>query len=247
MRGTATQSSVYTDRSYAGSPFVASHAIDGNFDTNVTQTSGACSHTENNPPVWWQVDLLEVYEITKVAITGRVQDGKSHIWNSFISFYATVSIKFWLSFSTTGYLDNFFIDVSNYSDGSSAQQCAYERVRFVPGETRVYTCPCGMFGRYVRVRFAVTVRSYLQLCEVQIQSAGTQNNSHHQLQCQVRIHVMSLMWTIRSCTDNIFYNSIIFENSFRLPKSRKRLSRSWISIHIFQALYLATSQHWIMD
>ena len=27
-------------------------------------------------------------------------------------------------------------------------------------------------------------------------------------------------------------------NSFRLPKSRKRLSQSLISIHIFQALYL---------
>ena len=117
-----------------------------------------------------------------------------------------------MSFLTTGNLDNFYIDVSNYSNGSSAEQCAYERVRFVPGETRVYTCPCGMFGRYVRVRFAATVRSYLQLCEVQIQSGGTQNNSHCKLQCKVRIHVMSLIWTILSCTDNIFYNSMSFEN-----------------------------------
>ena len=86
VRGTATQSSTNVNTGFVASPFVASHAIDGDFDTSMTETSGACSHTENSPPVWWQVDLLEVYEITKVAITGRVQDGKSHyifLCNSF--------------------------------------------------------------------------------------------------------------------------------------------------------------------
>ena len=77
LRGTATQSKTFVHPSYVGSPFVASHANDGNFDTSMTTSSGECSITRTTPPVWWQVDLLEVYEITKVAITGRKESGKS--------------------------------------------------------------------------------------------------------------------------------------------------------------------------
>ena len=75
-RGVATQSTDHVNNGFVGSPFVASHANDGNFDQDLVQTSGACAHTENTPPVWWQVDLLEVYEITKVAIANRNQHSK---------------------------------------------------------------------------------------------------------------------------------------------------------------------------
>ena len=34
---------------------------------------GKCSHTDNSPPEWWQVDLQKVCEISKVAITGRAE------------------------------------------------------------------------------------------------------------------------------------------------------------------------------
>ena len=72
LRGTATQSETHLNDDWAASPFIASYANDGNFETSMTETSGACSFAERNkPPVWWQVDLLNVYEITKVAITGR--------------------------------------------------------------------------------------------------------------------------------------------------------------------------------
>ena len=71
LRGTATQSATHPNTDYAASPFVASHANDGNYGTSMTTTRGACSLTETTPPVWWQVDLLKVYEITKVAIAGR--------------------------------------------------------------------------------------------------------------------------------------------------------------------------------
>ena len=71
LRGVATQSQTHANTAFVASPFVASHSIDGNFDTGMIPTSGACSYTENTPPAWWQVDLLEVYHITKVAITGR--------------------------------------------------------------------------------------------------------------------------------------------------------------------------------
>ena len=71
LRGVATQSETHANTDFAASPFIASYANDGNFDTSMTTTRGACSLTETTSPVWWQVDLLEVYEITKVAITGR--------------------------------------------------------------------------------------------------------------------------------------------------------------------------------
>ena len=54
--------------SYTASPFVASHANDGNNEASMTKTSGACSRTTSTRPVWWQVDLLQVYEILKVAV-----------------------------------------------------------------------------------------------------------------------------------------------------------------------------------
>ena len=68
-----------------------------------------------------------------------------------------------------------FIDVSNNSDGSSAQQCVHDRIELAGSETRVYTCPCEMYGRYVRIRYPVNQREYLTLCEVQIQSGGKRN------------------------------------------------------------------------
>ena len=67
---------------------------------------------------------------------------------------------------------NISIDVSNNSDGSSAQQCVFEPNVFDLEETRVYACPCEMYGRYVRIRFPVDVERTLILCEVQVQAGG---------------------------------------------------------------------------
>ena len=76
VKGTATQSSTSVNTRYVASPFVASYANDGNFDTNLVLRSGACSYTKNTAPFWWQVDLLKVFEINKVAITTRSVVGK---------------------------------------------------------------------------------------------------------------------------------------------------------------------------
>ena len=80
LRGIATQSSTFESTAAAGSPFIASYAIDGNFDTSVTDARGACSFAEGKPPMWWQVELQEVYEIPKVAITGRKEYG-NYVFN----------------------------------------------------------------------------------------------------------------------------------------------------------------------
>ena len=69
LRGRATQSSTRVNTNYAASPFVASHANDGNIEAAITITHGACSHTNYTTSTWWQVDLLTVYEIHKVAVT----------------------------------------------------------------------------------------------------------------------------------------------------------------------------------
>ena len=69
ITGTATQSSTHVDRGWAASPFVASHANDGNLGSAITSSSGACAMTSSTVPIWWQVDLKKIYEIRKVAIT----------------------------------------------------------------------------------------------------------------------------------------------------------------------------------
>ena len=77
-----------------------------------------------------------------------------------------------LNISHAENLKDFYIDVSNNSDGSAAQECAHEPGAYVPSETRVYPCPCGMYGRYVRIRYPVDRVAYMQLCEAQVQSEG---------------------------------------------------------------------------
>ena len=77
-----------------------------------------------------------------------------------------------LFYILTDNLKDFYIVVGNNSDGSSAEECAFESNAFAPSETRVYTCPGRMFGRYIRIRHPEDQVAYLQLCEVQVQAWG---------------------------------------------------------------------------
>ena len=67
--------------------------------------------------------------------------------------------------------------MSTNSDGSSAQHCAHEPNSFSASETRVYTCPRGMCGRYVRIRYPPTTPNEMELCEVQVQPGGGGQNT----------------------------------------------------------------------
>ena len=69
----------------------------------------------------------------------------------------------------TDRLVDFYIDVSNSSDGSSAEQCAYDGVPYQSAETRIYSCPSNIYGQFIRIRFSPNVTRTLQLCEVQVQ------------------------------------------------------------------------------
>ena len=65
-------------------------------------------------------------------------------------------------------LADFYIDVSNNFDGSSARQCTYDNVPYEVSETRVYTCQSALYGGYVRIHFAQSKNSRLTLCKVQV-------------------------------------------------------------------------------
>ena len=66
-------------------------------------------------------------------------------------------------------LSNFYINVSNNSDGSSTEECAYESEPFMSAETRVYNCEGALFGQFVRIGFQQNKTEVLQLCQVQVQ------------------------------------------------------------------------------
>ena len=69
-------------------------------------------------------------------------------------------------------LNDFSIKVSNDTDGNLAHECTSETNNsFQSAESRVYICPSGMSGRYVRIQY-IAKAEYLMLCEVQVQGGG---------------------------------------------------------------------------
>ena len=66
-------------------------------------------------------------------------------------------------------LSDFYINVSNNSDGSFSQECAYESEPFKNAETRVYVCEDAIYGQFVRIGYQENKTEVLQLCQVQIQ------------------------------------------------------------------------------
>ena len=73
VKGTATQSSRHTWSGLPGATFDAFLANDGNFSTDEID----CAITSNTAPSWWQVDLLDTYDVSKVAITMKRKSRKS--------------------------------------------------------------------------------------------------------------------------------------------------------------------------
>ena len=74
LNGIATQITNY-NHGY-GDPDYASYAIDGDFSTDILGAHHRCAVTLNNMNgAWWQVDLLQLYTIQKVALTTRKLHG----------------------------------------------------------------------------------------------------------------------------------------------------------------------------
>ncbi|XP_047672312.1 fucolectin-like [Tachysurus fulvidraco] len=132
LRGIATQSS-------SGSTYLAPSAIDGNRNSAIY--SGSCTHTNPETDPWWRVDLLAVYQITKLIITNRgdccperINGAEIHIGNSLIN------------------------------NGNNNPRCTV--ISSIPAGASVsYTCH--MPGRYVNI-FIPGPNHVLSLCEVEV-------------------------------------------------------------------------------
>ncbi|KAF4071919.1 hypothetical protein AMELA_G00268380 [Ameiurus melas] len=131
LGGIATQSSLYMNS------YFANFAIDGNRESNPYLQS--CSHTNYDYNPWWRVDLLSVYDISKVTITNRgdgypeeINGAEIHIGNSLVN------------------------------NGNNNPRCAV--ISCKPVSTN-YTCK--MRGRYVNI-IIPNVSRYLTLCEVEV-------------------------------------------------------------------------------
>ena len=75
LNGTATQITDFRHGQFPD-PDYAFYAIDGNFSTDIQDAGARCAITLNNMMgAWWQVDLMNIYRVEKVALTTRKRFG----------------------------------------------------------------------------------------------------------------------------------------------------------------------------
>ena len=60
----------------------ANKAVDGDTDTDINR--GHCAHPESvwGARAWWMVDLVDTYNISKVTIYNRADDGENDCWDT---------------------------------------------------------------------------------------------------------------------------------------------------------------------
>uniref|UniRef100_A0A8C5R327 Fucolectin tachylectin-4 pentraxin-1 domain-containing protein n=1 Tax=Leptobrachium leishanense TaxID=445787 RepID=A0A8C5R327_9ANUR len=133
LRGISSQSSTW-DRLGA-----AENAIDGSSSTDYN--SGHCSHTAQDAPPWWRLDLTKVYNVTRVKVTNRGDCCSERIDGAEIR-----------------------IGLSPEHGGTKNPKCA-KITSLGLGEEEEYIC--GMVGQYVTVTIPDRPE-YLTLCEVKV-------------------------------------------------------------------------------
>uniref|UniRef100_A0A8C5QZN8 Fucolectin tachylectin-4 pentraxin-1 domain-containing protein n=1 Tax=Leptobrachium leishanense TaxID=445787 RepID=A0A8C5QZN8_9ANUR len=133
LRGTSSQSSTYN---HLGA---AKNAIDGSRSTNYM--SKHCSHTAQDAPPWWRLDLTKVYNVTRVKVTNRGDCCSERIDGAEIR-----------------------IGLSPEHGGTKNPKCA-KITSLGLGEEEEYIC--GMVGQYVTVTIPDRPE-YLTLCEVKV-------------------------------------------------------------------------------
>ena len=72
-------------------------------------------------------------------------------------------------------LSNFTISVGNVFDdqkfnATTYEECWFQSAALGPGETREFTCPHVLMGRYVAIHFPPDKTEALTLCEVEVYS-----------------------------------------------------------------------------
>ncbi|XP_036394348.1 uncharacterized protein LOC118784294 [Megalops cyprinoides] len=140
LRGKATQSSTYSYMSRAAK------AIDGNRDGVFSR--GSCTHTEGETNPWWRLDLMDVYRVTSVTITNRV-DFSERINRAEIR-----------------------IGNSLKNNGNDNPLCTVI-LTIPPMESMTFNCS-GMVGRYINVLLP-GYGQFLTLCEVEVYATPAAN------------------------------------------------------------------------
>ena len=74
LNGTATQISDFHHGQFSD-PDYAFYAINGDFATKILESGARCAITLSVAGAWWQVDLMKIHWIRKVAITTRHEFG----------------------------------------------------------------------------------------------------------------------------------------------------------------------------
>ncbi|XP_040263665.1 uncharacterized protein LOC120979167 isoform X2 [Bufo bufo] len=133
FRGITSQSSTYDK-------FGASeNAIDDSPST--IYMSGRCSHTDLDVEPWWMVDLINVYNITKVKIRNRGDCCQERI-------------------------NGAVIKIGNSPENGGTQNSRCTKIESLGlGEEGEYVC--GMVGRYITITIPGKA-AYLTLCEVKV-------------------------------------------------------------------------------
>ncbi|XP_048059454.1 uncharacterized protein LOC125276079, partial [Megalobrama amblycephala] len=134
LGATAVQSSTYDELA------AAQKAIDGN--RNSIRKQGSCSHTKDEKDPWWRVDLLEVYEVTRVSITNR-GDGYAQRING-----AQIRIG------------------NSLENNGNNNELAATVESIPPGDTKTFEFK-PIKGQYVNI-FIPERNEYLTLCEVEV-------------------------------------------------------------------------------
>ncbi|NP_001119999.1 uncharacterized protein LOC100144955 precursor [Xenopus tropicalis] len=119
-----------------GAQYTAQKAVDGNKDTNMFQNS--CSHTNNDKPSWWQLDLKKNYNIDTIVIANRGDCCAERLLRAEIR-------------------------VGNSPDNNNPVCATITDV----SKLTFPVCCNGMEGRYVSVVISDRAE-YLQLCEVEV-------------------------------------------------------------------------------
>jgi hypothetical protein len=135
---------MFTMQSSVGWDGVSSRAVDGNKDP--TYDGRSCTHTQSEFGAWWAVDLAVVTQVSKVALTKRVDSCCDHR------------------------LDHVQMGMTNSNPRVTSPSavtytaCAAEPRVFGNAATRSFTCDAK--GRYLVVQ--LQNKDYLTLCEVEV-------------------------------------------------------------------------------
>ena len=79
------------DRSQWARRWPANRAVDGNTDTDMAHGHCALPESVWGGRAWWVVDLVDTYNISKVIIYNRADDGENECWDIYIVYLHILS------------------------------------------------------------------------------------------------------------------------------------------------------------